>query len=179
MSGPCRCRVVRPRTARHLGVFNRQPDAGGHAYWLTEPTPDCPCVTWPGTSSTHPSSSTPTAPSTTQRSLTCCISTSRIAPATPVHRDRWVVPLVRPARHLPRILDHDQANSTISADQQSHPARDLRDESCHGPRLGMPRNPVVGLTQWRLDLDASLLNPQKGDRPQPALGRCRCRSRGR
>jgi len=60
---------------------------------------------------------------------------------SPVHRDRRVVPLVRPARHLPRILDHDQANALVGA------LRTDRDRAMIDAMLlgGLRRCEVLGL----------------------------------
>lgn len=60
---------------------------------------------------------------------------------SPVHRDRRVVPLVRPARHLPRILDHDQANALVAA------LRTDRDRAMIDAMLlgGLRRCEVLGL----------------------------------
>ncbi len=60
---------------------------------------------------------------------------------SPVHRDRRVVPLVRPARHLPRILDHDDANALVGA------LRTDRDRAMIDAMLlgGLRRCEVLGL----------------------------------
>ncbi len=67
----------------------------------------------------------------------------------PVTRDRRVVPLIRPPRHLPQILDHDRANRLVAA------LRKDRDRAMIDAMLlgGLRRCEVLGLrlqdVRWR------------------------------